>query len=216
MESKDYIKDIEGAERRFFTSEVRALKPEEGATENKAITIEGYAAKYNKRTTIGGWFDEEIMPGAFDDCLEDDIRCLFNHNPNYILARTASKTLKVETDALGLKYSYVSPDRSYANDLCDSIASGDVSESSFAFRIAEEKWTMGDVAKGTLDLRQIVKFKKIYDVAPVTYPAYPDTEVASRSLLNAKNEIESRDQNTDQNKGLSTFEAQLLINSNIL
>ncbi|MHC0441606.1 HK97 family phage prohead protease [Flavobacterium sp. 3-210] len=215
MESKDYIKDIEGAERRFFISEVRAVKPTE-ESENKTVTIEGYAAKYNKRTTIGGWFEEEILPGAFDDCLADDIRCLFNHNPNFILARTVSGTLKVEADAIGFKYSYVSPDRSYANDLRDSIDKGDVSESSFAFRIKEEKWTAGDPSKGILDFRQIVKFEKIYDVAPVTYPAYPDTEVASRSLTAAKKELESRDSVQGENKGLSVLDAQILINKNFL
>ena len=31
-------------------------------------------------------------------------------------------------------------------------------------------------------VRTIVKVKRLFDVSPVTYPAYPDTTVASRSL----------------------------------
>jgi phage head maturation protease len=41
-------------------------------------------------------------------------------------------------DATGLKYSYDSPKRSYANDLLDAIDQGDVSQSSFAFKIKEQ------------------------------------------------------------------------------
>jgi phage head maturation protease len=65
-------------------------------------------------------FIEEIAPGAFDDCLNDDDS--FNHDPNYILARSkeGKGTLKLEVDATGLKYSYDSPKRSYANDLLDA------------------------------------------------------------------------------------------------
>jgi phage head maturation protease len=51
----------------------------------------------------------------------------FNHDPNYILARSKERgTLKLEVDATGLKYSYDSPKRSYANDLLDAIDQGDV------------------------------------------------------------------------------------------
>lgn len=217
MESKDYIKNIEGAERRFFESEVRAMVPGDD-TETKAATIEGYAAKFNTTTSIGGWFEEEILPGAFDDVLSDDIRALFNHDPNYILARTASGTLQVSVDEIGLKYSYVSPDRQYAKDLNDAIAVGDVNQSSFAFRVAEENWILGDRMDGKIDKRQIVKFSKIYDVSPVTYPAYADTEVAQRSLTSykEKNNIETGESRSEENKGFSTFEAQVLINKNLV
>jgi len=70
------------------------------------------------------------------------VRCLFNHDPNYILARCVNGvgTLALSVDAVGLKYSYTTPDRSYAEDLANAIASGDVSQSSFAFEIAEEEW----------------------------------------------------------------------------
>lgn len=219
MESKDYIKNIDGAERRFFQSEVRVAAPattEGNEPEEAPMIIEGYAAKYNTVTTIGGWFEEEILPGAFDDCLNDDIRALFNHDPNFILARTTSKTLTVAADKVGLKYSFTSPDRSYAEDLCDAIKTGDVSESSFAFRVAEENWIIGDSSKGVLDKRQIVKFKTIFDVSPVTYPAYPDTEVAQRSLTSYKkeNNIEMIQNRSEENRELSTFEAQILINKN--
>jgi phage head maturation protease len=56
-------------------------------------------------------FIEEIAPGAFDDCLNDDVRCFLT--TIHILARSkeGKGTLKLEVDATGLKYSYDSPKR---------------------------------------------------------------------------------------------------------
>jgi phage head maturation protease len=49
------------------------------------------------------------------------------------------------------------------------------------------KWTEGDPLNGLLQ-KNNSKVRKIYDVSPVTYPAYVDTEVASRSLTAFKEE----------------------------
>lgn len=217
METKDYIKSIEGAERRYFASEVRATKAE--ATDTNSV-IEGYAAKVNVETVIGNFwqFREKILPGAFDDVLNDDIRALFNHDPNQILARSVAGkgSLEVWIDATGLKYRYTTPDRSYAKDLQDAIDKGDVSQSSFAFKISEQRWVEKE---GEMDLREIVKFEKLFDVSPVTYPAYADTEVAKRSL-DASHEKNPKEQNNDtpevrNEKELSAFEAQIFINQNL-
>ena len=107
-------------ERRFFVSNLTIEKREEG-DEYKPSVIEGYAALFNSRTVIGNWFEEEILPGAFDDVLNDDVRCLKNHDPNLVLARTKSGTLKLWVDEKGLKYRYTTPNRSFAKDLEDEI-----------------------------------------------------------------------------------------------
>jgi len=220
MEIKDYIKNIEGAERRYFESEVRAksIPSNDGNADDVLKTVDGYAAKFNSITVIGFYwpYEEEIATGAFDDILNDDVRCLFNHDPNYILARSnkSKGTLKLSIDEVGLKYEYDSPDRSFADDLLDAIDKGDVSQSSFAFKIKEEKWTVGDSSKGILDKRTILKFEKLYDVSPVTYPAYADTEVAARSLT-AFQEKNKPEQRSDNHKELNAFDAQIIINSNL-
>ena len=182
---KDYIKNIDEAERRYFTTTVKMEKRAEDSEEKN--TIQGMAALFNNVTRIGDWFDEEILPGAFDDVMNDDVRCLFNHNPNFVLARSnAGKgTLSLKLTPEGLAYSYETPNRSYAKDLEDAINSGDVSGSSFAFRIKEQKWTQ---RKDDVELRQIIKFEKLLDVAPVTFPAYPDASVGKRSLESFKEE----------------------------
>lgn len=213
--NKDYIKNIEGAERRFFAAPVTIEKRADGDEEQNII--EGYAFKFNKITTIGGWFREEILPGSADDILNDDIRCLFNHNPNLILARSVKGkgTLTLSVDAVGLKYSYATPDRTYARDLEDAIESGDVDQSSFAFQAEEVIWVDGGDSEP--DLRQIKKFKIIYDVSPVTYPAYQDTSVAKRShdAFKANGLEVEGEEITEKRESLSLCEAQQFINNNL-
>lgn len=218
MENKDYIQNIsETAERRFFASEVRTIKKEDRAEDdNSPSIIEGYAAKFETETEIGYYykFREKIKKGAFDDVLNDDVRCLFNHNPNYVLARCSEGkgTLTLSIDEIGLKYSYETPDRQYARDLQNAIELGDISQSSFAFDIESETWTERE---GETPLREIVKFKRLYDVAPVTYPAYADTEVAKRSLTAYQEKNKNPEQRSDNDKELNAFDAQLIINSNL-
>ena len=212
---KDYIEQIEGAERRFFTSEVRSVKRE---AETEGAVIEGYAALFNSVALIGGWFREVIMPGAFDDVLNDDVRCLFNHDPNQILARCVNGkgTLELFVDEKGLGYRYTTPDRTYAKDLADAIEKGDVTQSSFAWKPKKTVWIEEE---GLPDLRQIEKFEILYDVSPVTYPAYADTTVAKRShdayLAEKTRENDEQEQRSTENKGLSLTEAQLFINQNL-
>ncbi|MFD0762989.1 HK97 family phage prohead protease [Lutibacter aestuarii] len=207
---EDYIKIIsEDAERRFFVAPVTIEKREEG-DENKPAVIEGIAARFNSRTKIGNWFEEEILPGAFDDVLKDDVRCLFNHNPNYVLARSVNGegTLTLTVDNEGLKYRYETPNVSYANDLAENIRLGNVSQSSFAFKAKEVVWRE---LSEEMDLRQIVKVEKLYDVSPVTYPAYQDTTVAKRSH---DAYVAKTSNNNSEKRKLSVYEAQVLINKN--
>jgi HK97 family phage prohead protease len=159
---------------------------------DSAGVIEGIAAVVNQETDLG-WFREIIMPGAFDDVLGDDVRALFNHDSNKVLARTTAGTLDLYLDDKGnLAYRYTTPDRTYAKDLEDMIRTGDVNQSSFAFVIAESEWVYDENEE--LELRRITRIGKLYDVSPVTYPAYADTTVAKRcydnecKLRNAKND----------------------------
>lgn len=162
------------AERRFAKIEIR-----EKDGEAKSRTIRGYAAVFNSDAEISEWFTERIAPGAFDEVLKDDVRALFNHDPNLPLARTGAG-LTLSVDSTGLLYEFESPNTTLGNDLLENIRSGVIKESSFSFSIKEEKWE--DMGKGKPNKRTILKFAKIYDVSPVTYPAYADTTVATRSL----------------------------------
>jgi HK97 family phage prohead protease len=167
-------------ERRTFTGTVIARA--EG--ENMPKEIGGIAAVINSVTDLG-YFEEVIMPGAFDNALSKDydIRCLFNHEAELILGRTKASTCNVFVNADGnLEYTWV-PD--YENpthvSVVRSIMRGDITQSSFAFTIKEQTWS--DSTKyGTMGKRTINVIDELFDVSPVTYPAYQDTEADARSL----------------------------------
>lgn len=170
-------------ERRFTTA---PLKLSDGATANgQGRTIFGYAALYGVRSQViteGGQFVEVIAPGAFDNVLDDDVRALFNHDSSLVLARSKGGrgTLKLATDRKGLRYEFVAPDNSVGRDLVESMRRGDVDQSSFAFSIADGGDDRVREASGLI-VRTIRKVGRLYDVSPVTYPAYLDASADVRA-----------------------------------
>lgn len=164
-ESKAYIMKVE---KRAYPVELRVAEDE-----HKII---GHAAIFNKWSEDLGGFKERIQPGAFLSALESsDVRALWNHDPNIVLGRTKSGTLTLEEDSKGLKVEIVPP--SWASGYMETIKRGDVSEMSFAFVVAEggDEWEENK--------RTIKEFRQILDVCPCTYPAYPQTDLKIRSLL---------------------------------
>ena len=161
------------AEKRAFDStiEVRA----EG---DNTPTISGYASVFNRQSENLGGFREIIAPGAFDSVLGDDVRALFNHDPNYLLARSTSGTLRLSVDEQGLRYEFEPPNTTAGRDLVESMKRGDITQSSFAFTVAKDSWEERD---GSV-VRTINKVERLFDVSPVTYPAYPDATVGMRSM----------------------------------
>lgn len=149
-------------------------------------SVEGYAAVFNSKTRIGSerWgYDEIIMAGAFDEAIKtSDCRALFNHDADYLLARQSSGTLSLNIDKKGLMYAFESPNTTIGNDILEMMSRGDLKESSFAFTVEEEEWLEEVNGETTNYTRTIKKVKQLYDVSPVTYPAYADTSVAKRSF----------------------------------
>lgn len=158
-------------ETRSMTGEMIAVLNNDGKRK-----IVGYAALFNKETELMPGLRERIAPGAFDDVLQDDVRALFNHDPNIILARSP-KTLTLTVDEKGLRYEFTPPNTTDGNNLLESIERGDVNQSSFGFSIKKDSFERRDGAQ----VRTIEKVKRLYDISPVTYPAYQDTTVALRN-----------------------------------
>ena len=176
----DYIETIEGAERRIYAM------PMEVREEGEQRYFEGDAVVFNSVTDLG-WFSEEILPGAFDDVLNDDVRGLFNHDPDVILGRSKSGTMTLEVNDKTVRYKikYNPNDPDHVR-VMEKVKRGDVSQSSFAFSIRDAVWETRDGKEH----RKITKLARWFDVAPVTYPAYHNTTVAARSLEEVKKEQE--------------------------
>jgi HK97 family phage prohead protease len=161
--------------------ERRAVNVELRAAEDRTIT--GYAAVFDSFSepiggpfSLGGGFKENIAPRAFDSCLHGnpDVRCLRNHDPNFLLGRTKACTLSLSTDATGLRYRCALPNSQLGEDVYQAVKRGDISGSSFGFAVKNDAWDEKRNVRTLLDV-------DLYDVGPVTFPAYSQTTVQARS-----------------------------------
>jgi len=188
----------ENTQKRKFETRIEADK--------EARTITGYAAIYNSDSEDLGGFIERMAPGSFDGRLQDDVRVLFNHDNNLVLGRTISGTATLEVDEKGLRYTCQLPDTTYAKDLIELMERGDVTQSSFAFTIEDESWE--ERADGML-IRTVKKVGQLYDVSPVTYPAY--TEATSGLRTSAPIEMEQREVEVEEQKEEKQQEPEAVI-----
>ena len=187
-------------EKRTFNIETRVDTTDEG----KDIVV-GHASVYDSRSNNLGGFYEYIERGAFTQELIDksDVRALINHDPNLVLARSTSGTLNLKADDLGLRYEFEMPETSYGKDLAVSMKRGDISQSSFAFTISDggDEWSTDDQGN---NIRTIKKIERLYDISPVSYPAYSQAEsdliVAKRGLKEYKESLVEKEVDLKEEK----------------
>lgn len=164
-------------ERRCFALDSLQVETRE---DGKRI-MRGHAAVFNQLSEDLGGFREQISPGAFADAIKtDDVRALFNHNPDFVLGRNLAKTLRLTEDSRGLAIEIDPPDTQVARDLMVSMERGDITQMSFGFSVRPNGHTWANDDEGRR-IRTLTKLR-LFDVSPVTYPAYPQTDVALRSL----------------------------------
>lgn len=151
--------------------------------------IRGYAAVFNQLSQPMWGMRERIKPGAFKATLAAgaDVRALFNHDPSQILGRTKAATLALEEDSIGLRYVINPPDTTVGRDLMVNIRRGDITQSSFGFRSVDEEYKK----ENGQFVRELVSVE-LFDVSPVTYPAYTGTSVNVRTRFPGMKEEEFR------------------------
>lgn len=186
--------------RAFPLTELRVAKGEG----DEGPKIRGYAAVFNQLSEDLGGFREKIAPGAFKKSMRGDVRALWNHDSSQVLGRTKSKTLRLEEDDKGLAIEIDPPDTQTARDLMHLIERGDVDQMSFGFRMIKDKWE----TEGGKDLRTLIEVQ-LLDVSPVTFPAYPKTEVAVRGLEAWRRERGLEEAELEKMRLRQTFEEAL-------
>jgi HK97 family phage prohead protease len=165
-------------ERRFINLQEMRVKKVEG----EPVTISGYSAKFNLLSEDLGGFREKIKPGAFKNAIEkSDVRALVDHKSELIVGRKGVN-LTLKEDDVGLFMELTEPKNRSArfDQLAGDIDSGLITQQSFGFTLKSETWDE-DKEAGTVT-RTLNEIEELFDVSPVTYPAYPDTTVAKRSL----------------------------------
>ena len=165
-------------ETRIAVAELRVIAAADAPTK-----IAGHAAKFDSLSEDLGGFRERIAPGAFAKAIQSgDIRALWNHDANIVLGRNKSGTLRLSEDSAGLAFEVDAPDTQLVRDMVMApIARGDVNQCSFGFYTIADKWAKVDGEW----IRTLLECE-LFDVSPVTYPAYPSTDVAVRSLQAAQ------------------------------
>lgn len=159
----------------------KALGDIELRAAGSSLVARGYAYVFNKYSQDLGGFVERIAPGAGAKSIGDhDIRALFNHDPNHILGRMGAGTLRMGEDGTGGWYEIDIPDTTLGRDLSESLKRGDISGSSFGFRLMPdgEDWSLSEQG---FPVRTLNAFA-IRDVGPVVFPAYVDTSAALKRL----------------------------------
>jgi Escherichia/Staphylococcus phage prohead protease len=141
--------------------------------DTRGRTVVGYAALYNTLSEDLGGYREQIAPGAFAGVLDADVRALLNHDPNEVLGRTKSGTLRLHDEERGLRFELDLPDSPLGQNMRTAISRGDLDGASFRFEVGDEAWD-GDV-------RTIKSVKELRDVTLATYPAYPAASVELRT-----------------------------------
>ena len=131
-------------------------------------------------------FIERIAPGAATKALKkSDVRGLKNHDPSLIFARKGVNLTLVE-DKNGVRYEATPVDTHNFRETAKEVDLGLLDGQSFGFDILADEWK--DLDK-EIPRRTIIELDIIYDVGPVTFPAYNDTTVALRSLDGMKQDL---------------------------
>lgn len=140
--------------------------------------IEGYFVVYNSIYEIAPGMTESIAPGAFDDTINDDIRCLTDHDTRLVLGRTAAHTFELRQDEHGVwGRALINPKDQDALNTKARVDRGDVNQASFGFDILDEETDYRDDGS----VHWTIKKVKCYECSVVTFPAYKETNISSRS-----------------------------------
>jgi uncharacterized protein len=172
---------------RFLASNSAGLQVR---SEGDQPVIEGYGAVFYRGGDPGTefqlWRDvyERIASNAFDRAIKEDrVRSLFNHDSNWVLGsnRGASPTLALSVDDVGLRYSVKPPATQLVRDaVLEPIRRGDVDGSSFMFMPRKVDWIEEDRNGVMVDVREIQEVE-LWEVGPVTFPAYSGTTIGLRA-----------------------------------
>ena len=165
-------------DREYRAFEMRAANEDE-------YTVEGYAAVVNTPTVLftdgNTEYKEQIAPDAFEGAQMSDVVMNFDHEGKPV-ARTKNNTLNLSVDATGLKVKAFLGGTEEGRHLYEEIKGGYIDKMSFAFTVSEDTYS------DDYTMRTINKFKRIFDVAAVTFPAYDATTISARKAFDAEAE----------------------------
>lgn len=170
------------------TARILDLRVEARTDGAESRTISGYAVRFNEwsKPFWGEWI-ERIEPGAFDNCDMSDVIMCTDHGVDCadVLARRrdGQGSLTIEVDEQGVRFSFDSPNTTRGNDILEQVRRGDISECSFKFIVAEDRWVWRTAANGLeYDQRMISAIEKLFDLSIVVSGQYPNTSAVAERV----------------------------------
>ena len=200
---------IENLERRNYAFSVTVTGEEDKRS------VEGYALLFDAPSD-GLSFTEIIERNALDGVIaKSNVFALLNHDSERgILARSKNGegTLTLTVDDKGLKYRFEAPHTALGDELLEYLRRGEISESSFAFTVAEggDTWERGSDGSWKRTIHQI---DRLFDVSPVFDAAYSATSVCLRGKEQAEAELKA--QETRQSENLESYYTTITNSINI-
>ena len=190
--------------REIFTASQLRLREIDGIEESRIIT--GYAILFDVPSAPLYEDEEEVIreviaPEAVSLELLDnsDIKMTMFHDRQLLLARSnkGSGTLSYGIDDKGVYFEFEAPDTADGDKAIELVKRGDIAGCSFAFStryydraFVEESVVHGDKVEVTYRVKVITG---IYDFTLAADPAYPDTSVEAREIVDALHQRQQRE-----------------------
>ena len=210
LNPKKAMKDKKTLIRRqmFTPTQLQVREAAEGETPSRTIT--GYAVLFDT-PSAPLWQDEDgearevIAKGAITRDLLDgcDIKMTMFHDRQLLLARSKNGegTLSYEVDDTGVKFTFDAPNTADGDKALELVKRGDIGGCSFAFttRYYDTDCVSREV-NGTLTTYRVKAVTGVYDFTLTDNPAYPDTSVEARELVEGLREPEQPAPEVDDKK----------------
>jgi HK97 family phage prohead protease len=147
-------------------------------------TLEGYAAVFNEWTDIRdamGTYRERIAPGAFKRSIGQRTPVLqFDHGSHPLIGSLPLGAVTVlREDRNGLFVRARLSENWLVEPFRDAIRDGGVNGMSFRFRVIDDDWQKASDGAEERTIKEV----ELLELGPVVFPAYPQTSVAVRSLV---------------------------------
>ncbi len=165
---------------------VRANFAQRADVSGDGRTMTGYPIVFDTWTEINsyeGRFKERIASGAVARTLRNNreqIKVLFNHGMDPSIGdKPLGKASVMQADARGVYVEVPLSETSYNEDILALLRDGALDGMSFRFSVLDEEVVYPE-RKGAMPERTITELR-LYEVGPVTFPAYQATTVGVRS-----------------------------------
>ena len=193
-------------DREYRSMELRIAQDEE-----RKYLVEGYASTFEPYVLFsedGIDYKEQIMPTAFEEADLSDVVFRVDHTGR-VYARTSAGTVELWTDEHGLGQRTDLSRTAAARELFADIEAGNYPKMSFAFTVAED----GDVYDRKTHTRIINRIAKVFDIAPVSFPANPGTElsVSTRDYFDGVIEMERAERLAEEERERKVKELKLRV-----